>query len=98
MNDTDFATLLSAVDQRSKSNSHRIDALERQMTTVNALTTSVALLEQKVDNIGEKVDSLCKDVKEIKGKPGQKWESLVSTVLKILVSAAVGFLLAKIGL
>lgn len=92
-----YATL-SALEQRSKSNSHRLDALERQTEAVNHLATSVAVMAEKVESTGEKVDGLCVDVQEIKQKPGKRWEAIVTTVLTALVSAVVGYFLARIGL
>lgn len=92
-----YATL-SALEQRSKSNSHRLDALERQTEAVNHLATSVAVMAEKVESTGEKVDGLCVDVQEIKQKPGKRWETIVTTILTVLVSAVVGYFLARIGL
>lgn len=92
-----YATL-SALEQRSKSNSHRLDALERQTEAVNHLATSVAVMAEKVESTGEKVDGLCVDVQEIKQKPGKRWETIVTTVLTVIVSAVVGYFLARIGL
>ncbi len=92
-----YATL-SALEQRSKSNSHRLDALERQTEAVNHLATSVAVMAEKVESTGEKVDGLCVDVQEIKQKPGKRWETIVTTVLTALISAVVGYFLARLGL
>lgn len=92
-----YATL-SALEQRSKSNSHRLDALERQTEAVNHLATSVAVMAEKVESTGEKVDGLCVDVQEIKQKPGKRWETIVTTVLTVIVSAVVGYFLARVGL
>ena len=44
MEDTEIVGRLSAVEQRSKSNSHRLDALEKQTEAVNRLATSVAVM------------------------------------------------------
>lgn len=89
---------ISALEQRSKSNSHRLDALERQTEAVNSLATSVAVMAQKVDSTGEKVDALCSDVQELKAEPGKKWRAVVEKIGSIVVAAVVGYFLAKIGL
>lgn len=92
-----YATL-SALEQRSKSNSHRLDSLERQTEAVNHLATSVAVMAEKVESTGEKVDGLCVDVQEIKQKPGKRWETVVGQVISLLVAAVFGYVLAWLGL
>lgn len=92
-----YATL-SALEQRSKSNSHRLDALERHTEAVNTLATSVAVMAEKVEVTGEKVDGLCTDVQELKSEPGKRWKSVVERAIYIVVAAVVGFILARLGL
>lgn len=98
MEETEIAGRLSAVEQRIKSNSHRLDALERHTEAVNTLATSVAVMAEKVEVTGEKVDGLCTDVQELKSEPGKRWKSMVERVIYIVVAAVVGFILARLGL
>lgn len=98
MGEVEMATALAAVEQRSKSNSHRLDALEKQTQAVSELATSVAVMAQKVEDTGDKVDGLCTDVQELKAKPGKRWEQIVTTVLAVIVSAVIGYFLARVGL
>lgn len=98
MEDTEIAGRLSAVEQRSKSNSHRLEALEKQTEAVNRLATSVAVMAERVEVTGGKVDSLCADVQELKAEPGKRWKSVVEKVIYIVVAAVVGFILARLGL
>ena len=98
MGDAEMAAALAAVEQRSKSNSHRLDALEKQTQAVSELATSVAVMAEKVETTGDKVDGLCTDVQELKAKPGKRWEQIVTTALTVIVSAVIGYFLARIGL
>ena len=98
MEETEIAGRLSAVEQRSKSNSHRLDALEKQTEALNTLATSVAVMAEKVETTGAKVDGLCTDVQELKSEPGKRWKSVVERVIYIIVAAVVGFILARLGL
>ena len=77
---------------------HRLDALERHTEAVNTLATSVAVMAEKVEVTGEKVDGLCTDVQELKSEPGKRWKSMVERVIYIVVAAVVGFILARLGL
>lgn len=98
MDDTEIVGRLSAVEQRSKSNSHRLEALEKQTEAVNRLATSVAVMAEKVETTGEKVDGLCTDVQELKSEPGKRWKLVVEKAIYIVVAAVVGFILARLGL
>lgn len=98
MEEAEFTKWISAVEQRGKSNSHRLEALEKQMEAVNSLATSVAVMAEKVETTGEKVDGLCTDVQELKSEPGKRWKSVVERVIYIIVAAVVGFILARLGL
>lgn len=98
MEEAEIAGRLSAVEQRSKSNAHRLDALERHTEAVNTLATSVAVMAEKVEVTGEKVDGLCTDVQELKAEPGKRWKGVVEKVIYIVVAAVVGFILARLGL
>lgn len=98
MDETEIAGRLSAVEQRSKSNSHRLEALEKQTEALNTLATSVAVMAEKVETTGDKVDSLCVDVQEIKQKPAKRWETVTAQVISILVAAVLGYIIARLGL
>ena len=98
MEEAEIAGRLSAVEQRSKSNSHRLDTLEKQTEALNTLATSVAVMAEKVEITGAKVDGLCTDVQELKAEPGKRWKGVVEKVIYIVVAAVVGFILAQLGL
>ena len=98
MEETEIAGRLAAVEQRCKSNSHRLDGLEKNTEAVNQLATSVAVMAEKMESTGDKVDGLCNDVKDLKAEPGKKWKFVVEKAIYIAVSAVMGFVLAKFGL
>ncbi len=98
MEEAEITKWISAVEQRGKSNSHRLDTLEKHTEALNTLATSVAVMAEKVETTGEKVDGLCTDVQELKSEPGKRWKLVVEKVIYIVVSAVVGFILARLGL
>ena len=98
MEETEIAGRLAAVEQRCKSNSHRLDAVEKNTEAVNQLATSVAVMAEKMEATGDKVDGLCNDVKDLKAEPGKKWKFVIEKSIYIVVSAVIGFILAKFGL
>lgn len=98
MDETEIAGRLSAVEQRSKSNSHRLDTVEKNTDAVNHLATSVAVMAERMEITGDKVDGLCSDVQDLKAEPGKRWKFVVEKAVYIAVSAVMGYILAKFGL
>lgn len=98
MDETEIVGWLSAVEQRSKSNSHRLDAVEKNTEAVNHLATSVAVMAERMEVTGDKVDGLCSDVQDLKAEPGKRWKFVVEKAIYIAVSAVMGFIIARIGL
>ena len=86
------------IDQRSKSNTHRINDLEEDNRALHTLATSVEVLATKQDTIESTVQEIKTDVKELKAVPGGKWEALVKAVLTAIVAGLVGFALAHAGI
>ena len=98
MDETAMAERLAAVEQRSKSNSHRLDAVEKNTAAVNNLATSVAVMAERMEATGNKVDGLCSDVQDLKAEPGKRWKFMVEKAVYIAVSAIMGYILARLGL
>lgn len=86
------------IDQRSRSNTHRLDKLEEQVKAIYELTTSVRLLAEKQDRMAGTLKELDEHVSSLEQKPAKKWDNLVDKIIAIAVAAALGFLLAQIGL
>ena len=73
-------------ESRSRSNEKiydRLGELERGMATVTTQYT----------NIASQLSTISADLNAIKERPGKRWESVVAALL----SGAVGFLLAQMG-
>jgi hypothetical protein len=86
------------IEQRSKSNTHRINDLEEDNRALHTLATSVEVLATKQETIESNVQEIKTDVKALKAVPGSKWEALVKAVVTAIVGALVGFALAHAGI
>ena len=89
---------LVKVEDRTKSNAHRIDELERRADNTEKLVTSVALIAEKQSHMEGDVREMRSDIKKLVEKPGKRWDSIVEKVLYTVVGAVVAYLLAKGGL
>ena len=86
------------IDQRSKSNTHRINDLEEDNRALHQLATSVEVLATKQETIESNVNEIKADVKTLKALPGSRWEGLIKAVVTAIVSGLVGYALALAGL
>lgn len=96
--DLEHEKRLTEVESRSKSNAHRLDDVERRQDNLDELVGTVKALVVREENVETVVKEIKNDVKTLTNKPAQRWENLVTEIAKVLVAAAVGFLLAKFGL
>lgn len=89
---------LTEAEERSKSNTHRIDKLEKQQGEFIELVSSVKVLAEREQNVENDVKEIKNDVKTLTSKPGKRWDSLVDKIIVTVAAAVVGFILAKIGM
>ena len=85
-------------EQRSKSNTHRINELEEQQKQLNKLVSAVAVLAEKQNKIGDDVDDIKKEVKALADKPVKRWDGVVDKIISAIIAAIMGYALARIGL
>lgn len=96
---------LTETEQRSKSNTHRIDELEQDQKALNKLATSVAVMAQEQQTIrkdvaksGEDIKAVRKSIEALQAAPGKRWEKVVEKIILVAVGAVVAWLLARMGI
>lgn len=89
---------LVKVEQRERSNSHRIDAMEKQQEVIHRLATSMEVMATEQKSMSKQLTEVIQDVKDLSGEPGKKWRFVVEKAIYIVVAAVIGFVLAKLGL
>ena len=89
---------VTEVEQRAKSNSHRIDEMQSDLKNLTELTASVKVLATKQENVESDVREIKTDVKALTEKPGKRWDAIVAEVVTAIVAGLVGWALAHAGL
>lgn len=89
---------LTEVEDRSKSNQHRLDELEKRQDNLDDLVSTVKVLAVREETVENDVKEIKEDVKMLASKPGQMWDGLVKQVVTALVAALIGFIFAQIGM
>lgn len=96
--DAELEHRLTEVEDRSKSNTHRIDEIKKRQDDQEKLINTVAVLANEQKNIQSDVQEIKSDVKSLTSKPGKRWDSLIDKTIWAVAGAVLAFLLAKIGL
>lgn len=97
MNEDQLKTLVEC-EQRSKSNTKRIDRLEANYDALNKLTTSVEVMATKMDTMSQSLDQVNARLSEQESKPGKRWEAVVEKIIFLVIGAVVAYIFARIGL
>lgn len=90
----EFAEKLVELDQRSKSNTHRLEAVEKNQEALNQIATSVAVMAEQQKNISKKVDNIDNKVDAIESKPAKRWESIVDKLIWLVAGAFAAWFLS----
>lgn len=96
--DLEHERRLTEVEDRSKSNTRRIEKVESQQSELSKLVTSVQLLAKREEIVENDVKEIKSDVKSIAGKPAKRWDSIVTTIITALAAAFIAYILTKLGL
>ena len=96
--ETGYEHRLTEGEERAKSNSHRLDEVEKRQDDLDELVSTVKVLAVREENVETDVKEIKSDVKSLTNKPAQRCDSVVEKVIWAVVAAVVGFMLAQIGL
>lgn len=83
----DMEHRMTAVEDRSKSNTLRLNRLEENTAVLNRLATAVEVMATKQDTMNSNVEKLTEKVDSIEGKPAERWDKLISSLIGALGGA-----------
>lgn len=98
MNEMEWEHRLCVVEDRSKSNSHRLRTVEEKQDAMTELVQSVAAMAQKQVDMDADLKEIKADVKHISQKPAKRWDSMVDKALLTAVGALVAYIALQLGL
>ena len=92
----ELSVKLVEIEQRGKSNSHRLDKVEERQDNLDKLVSSVEVLATRQETVETDVKEIKSDVKALTEKPGKRWDGIVDKLIWLVTSGAVGYLAAQI--
>lgn len=96
--DLEHERRLTQVEQRSKSNTHRLEKLEESTEAINRLATSMEVMVSKQEQVAETVEKLDGKVTALEEKPVRRMDDLVDKIIWAVCAAVITFVLARLGL
>lgn len=96
---------LTQVEQRSESNEHRLEKLEKDHDVLHSMAASLEVMANEQKHQTQTISDVKTDVGRLEGKvdvleskPGKRWDGLVDKLIWGVAGAVLAFLLARIGL
>ncbi len=93
-----FEHRLTQCEQQNKSNTRRMEELEKRQADLEALASGLASMAAKQEHMEGDVKEIKADVKALTARPGKRWEGLADKTLWAVWAAVVAFLLGRLGL
>lgn len=89
-------TKIVEVEQRCKSNSHRIDKLETRVDEQDKLVTAICGLQKDVEHTKQDVGEIKTSLKTVLEKPAKRWDGVVTAIITALISVLVGAIIGRL--
>lgn len=94
MTNDDMIKAIAENSQRSKSNSHRIDDLEKNAELLNKMVTALEVLATQQKAVADHVEKIDSKVTRLEESPLKRISALIGYVVAALCSAAAGAMFA----
>ncbi len=100
MDELDIEHRLTEVEQRAKSNTHRLEELAPVVKEIHIMSnTMIKLVEEvkhtneTVSNLDKKIEKMDSRVDEMENAPGKEWSNVKRTLFNTAVGAIITFLI-----
>lgn len=94
----EFEHRLTSVEDRCKSNTHRLEEMEKRQDDLEKITTAVSVLAEREERVESDVKEIKADVKTLAEKPAKRYDSLVDKAVWAVLAAVIAFILGRVGL
>ena len=96
MNDAELEHRLTEIEQRSKSNTRRIDKLEQIQSELKAISTTLVKVGDKVEYLGKSVDYLSAKVEATEEQPKKTLGTIKSAIITSIISGLIAIAISVI--
>ena len=96
MNDAELEHRLTEIEQRSKSNTKRIDRLEQIQSELKVISTTLVKVGDKVEYLGKSVDYLSDKVEATEEQPKKTLGTIKSAIITSIISGLIAIAISVI--
>lgn len=96
MNEAELEHRLTEIEQRSKSNTKRIDKLEQIQSELKAISTTLVKVGDKVEYLGKSVNSLTRKVEATEEQPKKTLITIKSAIITSIISGLIAIAISVI--
>lgn len=89
--DLEHERRLTDVEAKADRCEGRIKKLEESHEALHQLATSVAVMAEKQETMNSNVEKLTEKVDSIEGKPAERWDKLISTIIGAVAGAVIAW-------
>lgn len=76
----------------------RLNKQAAMVEDIQSLSQSVALLASNMDAMLKEQQAQNSRIRTLEDKPAKRWDNILDTVIKVILTAALGVILVKVGL
>lgn len=96
MSNDEIAAAIADVESRAKSNTHRLDKMEKRQDNLDKLVTAVAGVQKDLEHTQQDVGEIKSNVKAMMDAPRKHWDAAVVAIITGVVSALIGAVMALV--
>ena len=93
----DIEHRMTVLEDRSKSNTKRLDDVEKRQDNLDELVSTVKVLAVREENVETDVKEIKTDVKSLKDIPGKRWNSVIEKIICVVTDTVATYIMTKIG-
>lgn len=97
-NEIEIVERLTAVEEREKINSHRINNHEKEIKDISGILISIKEIALEIKYMRKDMIDIVGRLKELENVPKNRWNELIKTIITVLVTALSTFILVKLGI
>lgn len=87
---------LIETEQRSKSNTKRLDELSKKVENIHELTASVKEIATEMKAMREDVNKIDNRVLAIESRPSKRLDQIIGYILSAIIGGVIGFILLQL--
>jgi archaellum component FlaC len=87
---------MKTIFNRVDSVDDKLESIENKQDIMHEMNTNIKIIALNTENLGKEVNLVKADVKDLKEKPGKRWDTLTTVIITAIASGLITFILSNI--